>query len=152
MTSDASARALFALGATVAIVLYFLPTFIAISRDVAARTEVVVLNLALGWTGAAWICALILALGPRRPQRVPSPPTRPLPRRTNPPACEAVYCDGVYLVSAGPDSHTWAIREQGCWQIVYELDGEERLVGEVSEADVPLMVLAAALAPAEREP
>jgi hypothetical protein len=54
----------------------------------------------------------------------------------------------VYLVSAGTDSHTWAVQSGGGWRIVYEVDGVERLVGEVAETDVPLSVLADALQPA----
>lgn len=146
---EPSTRALLTLLATLVVLLYFLPTFIALARDVAARAQVIALNIALGWTGAAWICALILACGPRRPRPTTPPPTRPLPPPPDVPAAQAVYRDGVYLVSAGPDTHTWAIRELGRWRIAYELSGEERLIGEVHETDVPLSVLAAALEPAE---
>ena len=139
---DASTRALLTLAATLLVLLYFLPTLLALSRGAAARWQVVVLNLLLGWTGAAWVVAFLLALGPRQPRPPVVPPTRPLPP---PPRRCSVYADGVYLVSSGPDTHTWAIHEAGRWRIVYENGGEERLVGQVAETDVPLSVLATAL-------
>ena len=143
-----STRVLLTLVATLLVLLYFLPTFLALGRDVAARWQAVALNILLGWTGAGWVCALVLALGPRRPQPPPAPPTRPLPRPVSP-ARASIYVDGVYLVSAGPDTHTWAILEGGHWRIVYEVGGEELLVGEVAETDIPLSVLASALASSE---
>jgi hypothetical protein len=133
-----------ALAAALLLLLYLTPTVIALTRDVAAKTEIVILNLLLGWTGAAWIWALVLAFGPRRPRPAPAP-RPPLGDPT-----ESVYRDGVYLVSAGPDTHTWAIRENGRWNIVYEIEGEERLTGSVRDSDVPLSVLAAALEPDDR--
>ena len=146
---EPTTRALLTLAATLIALLYLLPTFIALGRDAAARAEVVALNVLLGWTVAGWVFALVLAFGPRRP-RPPAPsPTRPLPRPASSPRRSSVYVDGVYLVSSGPDTHTWAIREDGRWRIVYEIGGEERLVGEVAETDVPLSVLATALAPSE---
>ena len=129
-----------------ALLLYLLPTFIAVARDVVALPQIVLLDVFLGWTAAGWICALVLAFGPRRPKPPAAPPTRPLPP---PPAVTGVYRDGVYLASAGNDTHTWAIREAGRWSIVYEVGGEERLTAEVTEADVPISVLAAALETAE---
>jgi Superinfection immunity protein len=141
--------ALLTLAATLLVLLYCLPTCLALGRDIVARTQVVVLNLALGWTGVAWVCALVLACGPRRPRPGTPPPTRPLP---HPPGASSVYRDGVYLVSSGDDANTWAIRDRGTWRIVYEMDGEERLVGVVPESDVPLSVLASALGASDRAP
>lgn len=146
---DSSSRALLALVATVGVTAYLLPTVVALGRDVIARPQVIALNIALGWTGAGWICALILAFGPRRPRPPVASPARPLRSPEDRFQRLAVYRDGVYLVSSGADTHTWAIREQGRWHIVYEIGGEERLVGEVAETDVPLSVLAAALQPSE---
>ena len=140
-------HALVALVAMLLLCLYLVPTFVALARDVAAKTPVIVVNLALGWTGAGWLWALILAFGPRLSAPVAQPAStayRPRPR-----AGRSIYRDGVYLVSSGPESHTWAIREQGVWRIVYEIGGDERLVGEVHEEDIPLTVLAAALEPSE---
>jgi hypothetical protein len=131
---------------TVATLVYVLPAFVALARDTTARTQVVILNIAAGWTLAGWICALVLAFGPRTPKPPGPPPTRPLPR---PPCPHGIYRDGVYIASSGADTNTWVIREDGYWRIVYEVGGEERLVGAVTEADVPLSVLATALERAE---
>jgi hypothetical protein len=140
-----STRAAIGLAAAVMCLLYLAPIAIALGRDAVAKTEVAILNLLLGWTGFAWAWALVLALGPRRPRLAPSPPS-PRPQAI----AESVYYDGVYVVSTGPDTHTWAIRENGTWSIVYEIEGEERLTGRVHEHDVPLSVLAAALEPGDR--
>jgi hypothetical protein len=138
-----------ALSLVVALVVlfYLAPTIVALARDVVCKTEVIVLNLLLGWTGAAWVWALVLACGTPRPRPQPAAHVRPSPAQ---PAASSVYRDGAYLVSSGPDTHTWAIREDGRWNIVYEIAGEERLTGCVHETDVPLDVLAAALDPDDR--
>jgi len=133
------------LAVNVLCLLYLLPTFVALGRDAAAKVEIVVLNVAFGWTGVAWLAALLLAFGPRRPRRPPVASPSALE-----PVEPSVYRDGIYLVSSGPDSHTWAIREDDRWCIVYEIEGEERLAGRVGESDVPLSVLAAALEPEAR--
>jgi hypothetical protein len=140
MTLAPGAHTALAVLGVLAALLYLMPTTVAIARDVVAKTEVILLNLLLGWTGLGWLWALVLALGARHPQ---AQPTLPPPRTHS--ATASVYQDGVYLVSSGPDTHTWAIRENGGWNIVYEIDGEERLTGSVPESDVPLSVLAAAL-------
>ena len=133
----------------VAASLYVLPTIIAVHRRAAARTEVCVLNLLLGWTGAAWACALILACGPRRPDGPPPPPP-PRPRPQPLPTTRSVYREGAYLVSRGLDSNTWAIHENGLWQLVYEVAGTDRLASFIDEEDIPLNVLAQALDPSGR--
>jgi hypothetical protein len=133
-------------GLVVAATVYVLPTIIAIRRRSVACTEVVLLNLLLGWTGAAWACALVLACGPRLPGPRPSPSPRPLPPPP-PLVARSVYREGVYLVSRGHDSNTWAIHEDGRWQLVYEVAGTDRLASFVDEGDVPLDVLAQALDP-----
>lgn len=145
--TEPSTCALIGFAITLATLAYLLPTFVALGRQSVARTQVIILNVAFGWTAVGWIGALILALGPRTPSPPVPAPTRPRPRPPSHPL--GVYRDGVYLASAGPDTHTWAIREEGRWQIVYEVGGDERLVGEVAESDVPLSVLAAALEHAE---
>jgi hypothetical protein len=142
---DPATRVAIGLAISLLCLLYLLPTFVALMRDAAAKTEIVVLNVALGWTGIAWLAALLVAFGPRARR---SPPETPASRLQI--AEPSVYRDGIYLVSTGPDSHTWAIREAGRWCIVYEIDGEERLTGSVAESDVPLSVLAAALEPGDR--
>jgi hypothetical protein len=122
-----------------------LPLTVALVRDVEGKRDIVLLVVLLGWTVLAWGCALILALTrPRRDRVIARPviaPRRPL--TPNAP-CEA-YSDGMYLVSAGTESNTWAVRSCGEWRIVYEVGGVERLVGLVGETDVPLSVLADAL-------
>ncbi len=123
----------------VAALVYLLPTLVAVRRDAAASTEAVLLNVLLGWTGVAWACALVLAFGPRRPKPATPPPTRP------PVLPPGAYRDGVYLVSSGIDTNTWAVRDGGIWEIVYEVGGLDRLVSVVDECDVPLAVLAEAI-------
>jgi Superinfection immunity protein len=143
-------RVLMSAAALIAAALYLLPTVIAVARRAVSMPEVIALNIALGWTGAAWLVALILALGPRRPAVPVAPPTRPIPR-PSPPRRSDVYRDGWYILSSGPESATWAVCELGRWQIVYELSGRQRLVGPVPDTDVPMAVLAEALAARETE-
>ena len=47
----------------VVIVLYFLPTVVAVKRDIPNKGTVVVLNIFLGWTFLGWIVALALSFG-----------------------------------------------------------------------------------------
>jgi hypothetical protein len=140
-----STRAVVAFAAAMMCLLFVAPIVIAFARGAVGKTEVAILTLLLGWTGFAWVWALVLAVGPRRPRPAPMPQPPPPPA-----VMESVYRDGVYLVSTGPDTHTWAIRENGTWNIVYEIEGEERLTGRVREHDVPISVLAAALEPGDR--
>lgn len=42
-----------------AILLYFLPTFIAVLRRHKNKLAVFLLNLFLGWTGLGWVAALV---------------------------------------------------------------------------------------------
>ena len=121
--------------------LYVVPTIVALWRGAAAVVEVSLLNLCLGWTVFGWVCALVLAFGPRTPRRqlqrahhISYEPPQP-------------YRDGVYLVSRGHDSVTWAIVRDCRWSIVYELEGADRLICDVQDQDVPLEILAQALEP-----
>jgi hypothetical protein len=41
---------------------YFIPTIIAFSRDHSSKFRITILNLILGWSGLAWIVALIWSL------------------------------------------------------------------------------------------
>jgi hypothetical protein len=137
-------QSLLLLWSTLAVLLYLLPTFVALARDAVARNQVLILNLAFGWTCAAWVWALVLAFGARRPQAHPVPRRQPrLPAEES--DLPTIYRDGVYLVSRGVDTHTWAVREDGRWSIVYEVGGVDRLVGNVRESDIPFNVLAQAL-------
>jgi hypothetical protein len=124
--------------------LLVLPIVVAILRDIEGKADVLLLVLLLGWTGVAWACALVLALTRRRRQAEPEAPRRVTPRHDY---SRQPYHDGVYLVSSGGDSNTWAVHAAGVWRIVYEVAGVERLVGPVPESDVPLGVLAEALRP-----
>ena len=126
-----------------AIVLYLLPTIVAVRRDAVAAQQVVALNLLLGWTAFGWAWALALATGPRRPLP-PLPKPAPLP-----PPDGCLYRDGAYLLSRSSDSMTWAICKRDRWTIVYEMDGADRLIGDVPARDVPLSVLAQALSSKE---
>lgn len=123
--------------------LYVLPTVVALWRRAAAVVEVSLLNLCLGWTVFGWVCALVLAFGPRNPRRELSPSSRGSHH-----VCHELpqpYRDGVYIVSRGLDSVTWAIVRDGRWSIVYELEGADRVICDVHDQDVPLEILAEAL-------
>jgi hypothetical protein len=120
-----------------------LPLVVAFVRDIDGKLDVVLLGFVLGWTGVAWVCAMFLAMTRpacrRHVEHVRAPSSIELPNGT--------YANGVYLISSGPDSHTWAQHRDGRWRIMYEVAGVDRLVGDVVEADVPLSVLAQALRP-----
>jgi hypothetical protein len=53
----------------VIIVLYFLPTIIALARSKANVGTVVVINLLLGWTFLGWVVALAMAFGQTKDER-----------------------------------------------------------------------------------
>jgi len=44
------------------LVLYFLPSIIAVARSKRDTTAIFVLNLLLGWTAIGWVIALVWAL------------------------------------------------------------------------------------------
>jgi hypothetical protein len=52
----------------VVLVLYFLPSVVAVARKVTHQGSVVVINLFLGWTLIGWVIALAMAC---RTSRVP---------------------------------------------------------------------------------
>lgn len=54
----------------VVIVLYFLPTVVAVKRDIPNKGTVIVLNIFLGWTFLGWIVALALSFGSKGQQIV----------------------------------------------------------------------------------
>lgn len=54
----------------VVIVLYFLPTVVAVKRDIPNKGTVIVLNIFLGWTFFGWIVALALSFGSKGQQIV----------------------------------------------------------------------------------
>ncbi len=45
----------------VVLVLYFLPSIVAVTRKVTHQGSVVVINLFLGWTFVGWVIALAMA-------------------------------------------------------------------------------------------
>jgi hypothetical protein len=45
----------------IAIVIYFLPSFVAMVRENTQTLAIFILNLTLGWTGLGWIGSLIWA-------------------------------------------------------------------------------------------
>jgi TRAP-type C4-dicarboxylate transport system permease large subunit len=45
----------------IVLVLYFLPSIVAVARKVTHQGSVVVLNLFLGWTLVGWVIALAMA-------------------------------------------------------------------------------------------
>lgn len=53
----------------IVLVLYFLPSTVAIARKVTHQGSVVVINLFLGWTFIGWVIALAMACRTRRALR-----------------------------------------------------------------------------------
>ena len=68
-----------------------------------------------------------------------------------PPRSVSAYKDGTYLISEYGDARTWAVCTGGRWGIAFELDGTQRTAAWVDPSDVPLDILAHALA-VHREP
>jgi ABC-type transport system involved in cytochrome c biogenesis permease component len=56
---------------TIALVLYFVPAFIAAMRGKRNAGAIFALNLLLGWTALGWICALVWALTVDAPAGIP---------------------------------------------------------------------------------
>ena len=142
---DPEVRIFAGLALLAAVVVYLLPSIVALARNTVGVGQIVALNIALGWTGAAWAAALVLAFGPRQPGVTAPHPTRPAPRPPQVPRRTRVYRDGWYILSSGPESTTWAVCEAGRWRIVYEVGGFDRLVAPVEADDVPIAVLTEAL-------
>ncbi|MFF4583619.1 superinfection immunity protein [Streptomyces sp. NPDC001373] len=53
--------------ALVALVLYFVPTVVALGRTVPNRGSVIVVNIFLGWTLIGWVVALAMAARSKAP-------------------------------------------------------------------------------------
>jgi uncharacterized membrane protein YqaE (UPF0057 family) len=58
------------LGLVLAVVVYFLPTMVAVRFEHPYWGAIALLNLLLGWTILGWIAALVWAFVQERPQRV----------------------------------------------------------------------------------
>jgi hypothetical protein len=56
-----------------------------------------------------------------------------------------IYRDGSYPISSAGEATTWAVCHEGAWGVVYECNGEQILSAWVSEREIPLHVLLAAL-------
>ncbi len=132
-------------------VLYTLPTLVSLIRRNPLTLRVLVLNMCLGWTVVGWAFALRLAC--RRGPTVATPPEDWSPWRPGRPEAalslppdRSTYVDGSYLVSERGSARTWAVCVNGRWGLAFELDGVQRTAAWVDSSDVPLDVLAHALA------
>ena len=64
-------------GAVLSLAAYFLPTIIALRRDIPNQLSVGVVNLFLGWTFLGWVVALAMAVsGIRAAANAATPPPR----------------------------------------------------------------------------
>jgi hypothetical protein len=59
---------------------------------------------------------------------------------------DPVYAEGSYLVSESGEAATWAVFRLGHWGLVYECNDVQILSAWVRERDIPLHVLAEAMA------
>lgn len=132
-------------------IVYMTPTLIAVARLSPAVGRIALLNTCLGWTVLGWLLALHIACRThRQPPAVahewsrwcPGRPERAGSARSAP----STYVDGTYLISAAGEAKTWATCAQGRWGIAFELDGVQRTASWVDASDVPIEVLALALA------
>jgi hypothetical protein len=55
------------------LILYFLPSILAVSRKVPGKVTVIVLNVTLGWTFVVWL-VLLRAVGHGEPAPAPDEP------------------------------------------------------------------------------
>lgn len=129
---------------------YMMPTLAAVALRRPDPWRVLVLNLCFGWTIVGWLVALRIASRPPRhaaPANDWSPwsPGRPEAARCSA-AAPSTYGDGTYLISEEGDARTWAICAGGRWGIAYELAGVQRTASWVDSSDVPIDILAHALA------
>jgi 4-amino-4-deoxy-L-arabinose transferase-like glycosyltransferase len=62
----------FGLVAVGGITVWLIPVFVALSRRVPNRGQVIVVDLLLGWTLVGWVVALVMAMAPK-PAAFPPP-------------------------------------------------------------------------------
>jgi hypothetical protein len=131
-------------------IIYMAPTLIGVARLSPAVGRITWINTCLGWTVVGWLVALEIAC---RRQTPSGPPAKEwsrwspgCPERPISAASPSTYVDGSYLISATGEARTWAVCEQGRWGIAFELDGVQRTASWVDTSDVPIEVLALALA------
>lgn len=138
-------------GSAVAGTVYITPSLIGVARANSQIRRIAVLNTCLGWTVIGWFYALQLASRPAAGSTVRgvewSTWRAGRPEAAGPPSAAATtYLDGSNLVSASGRAKTWAICTCGRWGIAFELDGVQRIATWVDTSDVPIDVLASALA------
>ena len=132
--------------------LYLLPTVVAVRRDAAATHRGRAAQRLLRLDGLRLGVGARARLRPRRPRPpLPPPPDHPAAAAAE----DEVYRDGAYLLSRGPDTLHLGDLQAGRWTIVYEIDGADRLFGDVDARDIPFGVLAEAMlstAPSDEAP
>ena len=130
--------------------VYMAPYLLAVGRATPDHARILLINLCLGWTIVGWLWALSSARRSRRRAdpigdwsgwRAGRPESAGASR-----ASSSTYADGSYLVSEAGGARTWAICSAGHWGIAFELDGVQRTATWVDSSDVPVEVLAQALA------
>ena len=53
-----------------AIILYFVPTYIAIYRNANGKSIIFILNILIGWTFVAWILLIVVALSINKKEKL----------------------------------------------------------------------------------
>lgn len=89
-SSDASLVAIWIALALIVLLLYFLPTYVALRRKLPNKGAVIVINLFFGWTFLGWVIALAMAYGRNKEpvqqimymQQPPTNPDQPKPPST----------------------------------------------------------------------
>jgi hypothetical protein len=134
---------------------YMAPTLIGVVRHGTGVWRILTVNALLGWTVLGWLWAMKLAFAAPAKQNLlasdwtPWSPGRPEAACAQPPN-DATYEDGSYLISEAYGARTWAVCSGGRWGVAYELDGLQRTSSWIDTCDVPLEVLARALASRHR--
>ena len=73
---------------SVFLTIYFLPTFVGVSRKVDRQPAIFLLNLFLGWTFVGWVIALVWAVAEKPdPERRDTPPEYPPAERARSAFC-----------------------------------------------------------------
>jgi T4 superinfection immunity protein len=75
--------------------VYFLPTIVALARGHHNAFAIFLLNLLLGWTGLAWIFALVWAVTNRSPTRAQSAALQEPAMRSCPFCAETIRAEAI---------------------------------------------------------